>query len=216
MERPLPFAVLISGRGSNMLALAQGASDGAIAGRVTLVISDRADAAGLVAAARRGLATRLIEPLRGVERAAFGLTLSDAIEQSGAELVALAGFMRILDAGFVQRWRGRLLNIHPSLLPAHRGLHTHRRVLAAGDRQHGCTVHFVTEELDAGPAIIQGRLAVLPGDTEESLSARVQHLEHIIYPRAVGWFAAGRLTFKDEAAWLDGRRLADPVTEEAG
>lgn len=118
MERPLPFAVLISGRGSNMLALAQGASDGAIAGRVTLVISDRADAAGLVAAARRGLATRLIEPLRGVERAAFGLTLSDAIEQSGAELVALAGFMRILDAGFVQRWRGRLLNIHPSLLGA--------------------------------------------------------------------------------------------------
>ena len=215
MERPLPFAVLISGRGSNMLALAQGASDGAIAGRVTLVISDRADAAGLVAAARRGLATRLIEPLRGVERAAFGLTLSDAIEQSGAELVALAGFMRILDAGFVQRWRGRLLNIHPSLLPAHRGLHTHRRVLAAGDRQHGCTVHFVTEELDAGPAVIQGRLPVCAGETEESLSARVQHLEHIIYPRAVGWFAAGRLTWKDETAWLDSRRLTDPVIEEA-
>lgn len=215
MERPLPFAVLISGRGSNMLALAQGASDGAIAGRVTLVISDRADAAGLVAAARRGLATRLIEPLRGVERAAFGLTLSDAIEQSGAELVALAGFMRILDAGFVQRWRGRLLNIHPSLLPAHRGLHTHRRVLAAGDRQHGCTVHFVTEELDAGPAVIQGRLPVRAGETEESLSARVQRLEHIIYPRAVGWFAAGRLTWKDETAWLDSRRLTDPVIEEA-
>ncbi|HLG53429.1 MAG TPA: phosphoribosylglycinamide formyltransferase [Steroidobacteraceae bacterium] len=215
MERPLPFAVLISGRGSNMLALAQGASDGAIAGRVTLVISDRADAAGLVAAARRGLATRLIEPLRGVERAAFGLTLSDAIEQSGAELVALAGFMRILDAGFVQRWRGRLLNIHPSLLPAHRGLHTHGRVLAAGDRQHGCTVHFVTEELDAGPAVIQGRLPVRAGETEESLSARVQRLEHIIYPRAVGWFAAGRLTWKDETAWLDSRRLTDPVIEEA-
>ena len=215
MERPLPFAVLISGRGSNMLALAQGASDGAIAGRVTLVISDRADAAGLVAAARRGLATRLIEPLRGVERAAFGLTLSDAIEQSGAELVALAGFMRILDAGFVQRWRGRLLNIHPSLLPAHRGLHTHRRVLAAGDRQHGCTVHFVTEELDAGPAVIQGRLPVRAGETEESLSARVQRLEHIIYPRAVGWFAAGRLTWKDETAWLDSRRLTGPVIEEA-
>jgi len=216
MEGPLPFAVLISGRGSNMLALAQAARNGAIAGRVTLVISDRADAAGLVEAACRGLATRLLEHLRGVDRAAFGRALTDAIEQSGAELVALAGFMRILDGGFVQHWRGRLLNIHPSLLPAHRGLHTHRRVLDAGDRQHGCTVHFVTEELDAGPAIIQGRLAVLPGDTEESLSARVQHLEHIIYPRAVGWFAAGRLTFKDEAAWLDGRRLADPVTEEAG
>lgn len=215
MERPLPFAVLISGRGSNMLALAQAASDGAIAGRVTLVIGDRADAAGLVAAARRGLATRLIEPLRGAGRAALGQALSDAIEQSGAELVALAGFMRILDAGFVQRWRGRLLNIHPSLLPAHRGLHTHRRVLAAGDREHGCTVHFVTEELDAGPAVIQGRLTVLAGETEESLSARVQRLEHIIYPRAIGWFAAGRLTWKDGAAWLDGMRLTDPVIEEA-
>jgi phosphoribosylglycinamide formyltransferase-1 len=198
-----------------MLALAQAARNGAIAGQVTLVISDRANAAGLVEAARRGLVTRLVEPLRGGDRAAFGRALTDAIEHSGAELVALAGFMRILDAGFVQRWRGRLLNIHPSLLPAHRGLHTHRRVLEAGDRQHGCTVHFVTEELDAGPAVIQGRLAVLAGDTEESLSARVQHLEHIIYPRAVGWFAAGRLTWKDEAAWLDGRRLTDPVIEDA-
>ena len=215
MERPLPFAVLISGRGSNMLALAQAAGSGAMAGRVTLVISDRADAAGLAGATHRGLATRLIEPLRGTDRVAFGHALTEAIEQSGAELVALAGFMRILEAGFVRRWRGRLLNIHPSLLPAHRGLHTHRRALAAGDRHHGCTVHFVTEELDAGPPVIQGRLTVLAGDTEESLSARVQRLEHIIYPRAVGWFAAGRLTWKDEAAWLDGRRLTDPVIEEA-
>jgi phosphoribosylglycinamide formyltransferase-1 len=213
MERPLPFAVLISGRGSNMRALADAAADGRIAGHIVLVISDQPDAAGLDAARRRGLATRLIEPVRGMDRVALGKALTDAIEQAGAGLVVLAGFMRILDAGFVRRWQGRVLNIHPSLLPAYRGLHTHRRVLAAGDRMHGCTVHFVTEELDAGPAIIQGRLAVGPGETEASLSARVQRLEHIIYPRAVGWFAAGRLSLKDGVAWFDGRPLANPVIE---
>ena len=215
MQGPLPFAVLISGRGSNMLALAEAAADGRIGGRVTAVISDRADAAGLAAARRCGLATRVVDPAPGVDRAVFGRALTEAIEQSGAGLVALAGFMRILDAAFVRRWQGRLLNIHPALLPAYRGLHTHRRVLEAGERMHGCTVHFVTEELDAGPAIIQGRLAVDSGDTETSLSARVQRLEHIIYPRAVGWFAAGRLCWRDGMAWLDGRPLANPVIEDA-
>ena len=216
MKRVLPFAVLISGRGSNMLALAEAARAGTIGSRVAIVISDRADAAGLNEAARRGIPTRLFEPAgSGADRAAFGRELTVAIEQSGAELIALAGFMRILDAGFVRRWAGRLLNIHPSLLPAHRGLHTHRRVLAAADRLHGCTVHFVTEALDAGPMVIQGRLVVRPDDTEETLSARVQRLEHIIYPRAVGWFAAGRLVWSDGAARLDGRPLNDPVIEDA-
>lgn len=215
MGSGLPFAVLISGRGSNMRALAQAAEDGGINGRVVLVISDRADAAGLIDAERRRIPTRLIESGRGADRAAFGRALTAAIEESRAELVALAGFMRILDAGFAARWAGRLLNIHPSLLPAHRGLHTHRRVLEAGDRQHGCTVHFVTAELDAGPAVIQGRLAVLADDTEETLSARVQRLEHIIYPRAVGWFAAGRLACIEGAVWLDGKPLAAPVIEDA-
>ncbi len=215
MPAALPFAVLISGRGTNMLALARAAADGKIAARVTAVISDRADAAGLVEAARLGLPTRVLERAPGIDRTAYGEQLGDAVAASGAECVALAGFMRILDDAFVRRWEGRMLNIHPSLLPAWRGLHTHERVLAAGDRFHGCTVHFVTAELDAGPAVIQGRLAVKPGDDAASLSARVQRLEHIIYPRAVGWLADGRLAWKHGSAWLDGEPLTKPVIEEA-
>ncbi len=214
MGGALPFAVLISGRGSNMLALARAVDEGRIAGRVSVVISDQPQAPGLAEARRRGLATELIEPKDARDRPALGKALTAILERQGAELVALAGFMRILDAGFVRRWQGRLLNIHPSLLPAHRGLHTHQRVLAAGDAAHGCTVHFVTEELDAGPAVIQGRLAVNPGDDEDSLSARVQQLEHIIYPRAVGWFAGGRLGWRNGAALLDGRPLTTPVIED--
>jgi phosphoribosylglycinamide formyltransferase-1 len=122
--------------------------------------------------------------------------------------------MRILDGAFVRAWQGRLLNIHPALLPAYRGLHTHRRVLEAGDSRHGCTVHFVVEELDAGPAVIQGRLAVRPGEDEASLSARVQRLEHIVYPRAIGWFADGRLECRDGAAWIDGRPAGPVMVEE--
>jgi phosphoribosylglycinamide formyltransferase-1 len=215
MAEALPFAVLISGRGTNMLALAQAVADGEIAGRIVTVISDRADAAGLDAARRRGIPAEVVAPAAGLDRAAYGRALTAQIEACGARLVVLAGFMRILDGGFVRHWQGRLLNIHPSLLPAWRGLHTHRRVLEAGERRHGCTVHFVTEELDAGPAVIQGRLEVLPGDDETTLSARVQRLEHSIYPRAVGWFAAGRLTWQDGGARLDGRPLVQPVIEEA-
>jgi len=214
MTDPLPFAVLISGRGSNMLALADAVRAGRIAGRIVGVISDRADARGLMAAAALGLPTQVLAPAPAEDRASYGRRLDAALAAAGAGLVALAGFMRILDGGFVRAWAGRSLNVHPSLLPAHRGLHTHRRVLEAGERWHGCTVHFVTEELDAGPAVIQGRLAVQPGDDEESLSARVQRLEHIIYPRAVGWFAAGRLAWREGAAWLDGQPLREPVIEE--
>lgn len=198
-----------------MLALARAAESGAIDGRVTAVVSDRADAAGLDGAAALGLATRVLERRTGEDRAAYGRRLHDAVAASGAECIALAGFMRILDAEFVRRWEGRLLNIHPSLLPAWRGLRTHERVLEAGDRLHGCTVHFVTEELDAGPAVIQGRLAVLPGEDAAGLSARVQRLEHIIYPRAVGWLAAGRLAWQDGAPRLDGQPLREAVIEEA-
>jgi phosphoribosylglycinamide formyltransferase-1 len=215
MPAALPFAVLISGRGTNMLALARAAADGAISGRLSIVISDRADAAGLAEARRLGLPTRVLAGAAGIDRAAYGEALGAAITGSGAQCIALAGFMRILDAEFVRRWQGRLLNIHPSLLPAWRGLHTHERVLAAGDRFHGCTVHFVTEELDAGPAVIQGRLAVRPGEDAATLSARVQRLEHIIYPRAVGWLAAGRLTWHDGLVRLDDRPLPEPVIEEA-
>jgi phosphoribosylglycinamide formyltransferase-1 len=210
----LPFAVLISGRGSNLLALERATRDGRIDGRIVTVVSDRADAAGIAGARALGLTTSVLEPARGMDRAAYGDALSALLEKSGAGLVALAGFMRILDGGFVRRWQGRLLNIHPSLLPAFRGLHTHRRVLEAGERAHGCTVHYVVEELDAGPAIIQGRLTVRPDEDEAVLSARVQRLEHIIYPRAVGWCAAGRLAWRDGAAWLDGKPLQAPNVEE--
>jgi phosphoribosylglycinamide formyltransferase-1 len=211
----LPFAVLISGRGSNMLALERATRDGGIDGAIVSVVSDRADAAGLAAARGLGLATTLLEPACGEDRVGYGRRLDEALRASGAQLVALAGFMRILDDGFVRAWQSRLLNIHPSLLPAYRGLHTHRRVLEAGERSHGCTVHFVVEELDAGPAIIQGRLAVGPGEDEQALAARVQRLEHIIYPRAVGWYAAGRLAWRDGAALLDGREAGPVVVEEA-
>jgi phosphoribosylglycinamide formyltransferase-1 len=210
----LPFAVLISGRGSNMLALEQATRDGRIDGRIALVVSDRADAAGLASARGLGLPAAVIEP-RGMDRAAHGRLLSDAAEKSGAEFIALAGYMRILDSAFVRRWQGRLLNIHPSLLPLYRGLHTHRRVIESGDREHGCTVHFVVEELDAGPAVIQGRLAVRPRETESALSARVQRLEHIIYPQAVGWLADGRLEYRDGAALFDGRPRPPAIVEEA-
>jgi phosphoribosylglycinamide formyltransferase-1 len=210
----LPFAVLISGRGSNLLALERATRDGRIDGRIVAVVSDRADAAGIPAAHALGLKTTVLEPARDTDRAAYGEALSALLETSGAGLVALAGFMRILDGGFVRRWQGRLLNIHPSLLPAYRGLHTHRRVLEAGERTHGCTVHYVVEELDAGPMIIQGRLAVGPAEDETALSARVQRLEHIIYPRAVAWYAGGRLAWQDGAAWFNGKPLRAPIVEE--
>jgi phosphoribosylglycinamide formyltransferase 1 len=208
---PLGVVVLISGRGSNMVALARAGLEGRIPARVTAVISDRADAPGLERARELGIPATVVPPASHPGRAAYGEALAAAVEASGAGLVALAGFMRILDGSFVHRYAGRMFNVHPSLLPAYPGLHTHRRVLEAGDRVHGCTVHFVTEELDAGPAVLQARVPVLPGDAEASLSARVQRWEHRIYPEAVGWFAEGRLRWQDGAAWLDGRRLEQPV-----
>jgi phosphoribosylglycinamide formyltransferase-1 len=210
----LCFAVLISGRGSNMLAIERATRDGRIDGRITAVISDRAEAGGLESARDLGIAALVVAPGQGESREAHGQRLAEAVGASGAGLVALAGYMRILDGAFVRAWQGRLLNIHPALLPAYRGLHTHRRVLEAGDSRHGCTVHFVIEELDAGPAVIQGRLAVRPGEDEASLSARVQRLEHIVYPRAIGWFAAGRLECRDSAAWIDGRPAGPVIVEE--
>ena len=210
----LPVAVLISGRGSNLLALERATRDGRVDGRIVAVLSDRADAAGIPAARALGLDACVLEPERGMDRAAYGAALSAHIEASGARLIVLAGFMRILDGSFVRSWAGRLLNIHPSLLPAYRGLHTHRRVLDAGERTHGCTVHYVVEELDAGPVVIQGRLAVRPTEDETALSARVQRLEHIIYPRAVGWIADGRLAWREGTPLMDGEPLTPALVEE--
>jgi phosphoribosylglycinamide formyltransferase-1 len=207
--RALPTVVLISGRGSNMLALAARAAGIGI--DIRAVLSDQPDAAGLERARALGLTAAAVARREFPDRAAHERALLERMAAAGAELVVLAGYMRILSPEFVRAYEGRMFNIHPSLLPAYPGLHTHERVLAAGDRVHGCTVHFVTPELDAGPAVIQARLPVLSGDTPESLSARVQTWEHRIYPEAVEWFAAGRLRFHEGAAWLDGERLAAPV-----
>ena len=211
MADRLRVSVLISGRGSNMVAIARACRAGGIAADVTAVVSDRADAGGLALARDLGIETCVVQPPRGMDRGDYGEALGKVVEATRPGLVVLAGFMRILDPVFTRRFDGRLFNIHPSLLPKYPGLHTHRRALEAGDAVHGCTVHFVNEELDAGPRIVQARVPVRGGDDEAGLSARVQHWEHIIYPEAVGWFAAGRLGLRDGAAWLDGRRLEEPV-----
>jgi phosphoribosylglycinamide formyltransferase 1 len=208
---PPGVVVLISGAGTNMLAIARAGLEGRMAARVAAVISDRAAAPGLAVAQGLGIPTAVLAPADFGDRASYAAALGERVEAYAPCLVVLAGFMRILDGAFVRRFAGRLLNIHPSLLPAYPGLHTHRRVLEAGDRVHGCTVHFVTEELDSGPAVIQARLPVLPDDTEQSLSARVQRWEHSIYPEAVNWFVAGRLAWHEDGPWLDGQRLERPV-----
>ena len=209
--RALRIAILISGRGSNMLAIARAARAGEIQGQVVAVISDRADAAGLIAARELRIHTETCLAGPGQSREDYDRRLAAAVRAHAPDVVVLAGFMRILSAAFVHEFAGRLLNIHPSLLPKHRGLHTHRRVLEARESEHGCSVHFVTEELDGGPLIVQARVPVQPADTVESLSARVQTQEHRIYPMTLQWLASGRLEWREGAAWLDGRRLEQPV-----
>jgi phosphoribosylglycinamide formyltransferase 1 len=173
------------------------------------VFSDKTAAAGL------GLARALGVPAQALpataDRAAYDMALADAIESCSPSLIVLAGFMRILSAEFVNRFEGRMLNIHPSLLPKYPGLHTHRRVLQAHDKEHGATVHFVTEQLDGGPAVIRARIAVGSQDDEASLAARVQVLEHRIYPLAVRWYCEGRLRLDAGRAWMDGRMMHEPI-----
>ena len=213
---PLHIAILISGRGSNMAAIARACREGRLNARVDAVISDRPGVAGLDTARALGLDAGVV-PWRGAaQRAAFEQALDAALAAAKPEVIVLAGFMRILSPGFVASRAGRMLNIHPSLLPKYAGLHTHRRVLEAGDREHGASVHFVTAQLDGGPVVLQSRVAVCPGDTEERLSARVQATEHIIYPRVIGWLADGRLAWRQDGPWLDGRPLNEPVVEEFG
>ena len=184
------IVVLISGRGSNMQALLEAGLP------VSAVISNVAGAKGLDAAAAKGIATRVVEHKRFATREAFDAALAAAIDEFRPRLVVLAGFMRILTPGFVERYRGRLLNIHPSLLPAFPGLHTHERALQAGIKRHGCTVHFVTADLDHGPVVIQASVPVREDDTPQTLSARVLRQEHIIYPRAVRWFLDDKLVIE--------------------
>jgi phosphoribosylglycinamide formyltransferase 1 len=200
-------AVLISGSGSNLQALIDANASAAAPVALALVVSNRPNTFGLARARAAGIAARTIDHRGFPDRETFEAELDRALTGAGVELVCLAGFLRVLGAPFVDRWRDRLLNIHPSLLPAFRGLHTHARALAAGAAVHGCTVHLVRPELDDGPILVQGVAPVLPGDDEASLGARVLELEHRCYPLALDQFATGALTFDGERVRGPGQRL---------
>lgn len=206
----LKVGVLISGRGSNMQALIDACRMANFPAEIALVLSNEADAAGLMRAREAGIATRVIDH-RGFakDRAAFERALTAALEESGVEFVCLAGFMRLLTATFVDRWRDRLINIHPSLLPAFRGLDTHKRALEAGVRLHGCTVHFVRAAMDDGPIIVQAAVPVLPGDDEAKLAARVLAAEHRCYPLALKLAAEKRLRVENERCLVDGAPMQE-------
>ncbi|UUX94951.1 phosphoribosylglycinamide formyltransferase [Aquabacterium sp. J223] len=208
--KPQRIVVLISGRGSNMAAVARACADEGWPAEVAAVIADRPEAAGLAWARDHGLHTDVVDFRRhGGDRAAFGAALAEAIDAQAPDLVLLAGFMRILTPDFVARYEGRLMNVHPSLLPAFTGLHTHRRALEAGVKWAGATVHFVTAELDHGPIVLQAAVPVRPDDDEASLAERVLAQEHRIVPRAVRWFVHGRLRLDGGAVrQLDGEPQA--------
>ena len=191
------IVILISGRGSNMEAIVRACTSEGWSARVVAVISNRADAQGLAFARRHGIATAVVEHKAFASREAFDAELAQTIEGFAPDVVALAGFMRILTDGFVARFEGRLVNVHPSLLPSFTGLHTHRRAIEAGCKLAGATAHFVTPTLDHGPIIAQAWVPVLPGDTPEVLSARVLEREHVLYPRAVRWLVHDLLTLAD-------------------
>lgn len=200
------LVVLISGRGSNLAALLAAQ----LPARVVAVISNNPLARGLDVARQRAIAAIAVDHRSFADRAAFDAALAAEIDRHHPDLVVLAGFMRILTPSFIERYRGRLMNIHPSLLPAFPGLHTHRQALAAGVRIHGCTVHFVTPELDSGPVILQAAVPVQPGDTEEQLAARVLAQEHRIYPQAIRWYCEGRLRLgRNGAVTVDAARAPD-------
>jgi len=217
-EKPtlLRLAILVSGAGSNMVAIARACSEGRIPAEVAVVICDKPGAGGIQRARDLGLEVAVVDAAGfrrdgRPDKPAFEAAIDGPIRAHGADAVVLAGFMRVLSADFVARHPGRILNIHPSLLPKYPGLDTHARVLAAGDREHGVTVHFVTAELDGGPAVIQSTVPVLPGDDVTSLSARVHAAEHIIYPMAIQWLASGRLLWNGGRPTLDGKALDAPV-----
>jgi phosphoribosylglycinamide formyltransferase 1 len=195
-----PVAVLISGSGTNLQALIDACASPDYPARIVLVISNRDDAHGLKRAAMAGIPTLVIRHKDFPDRETFDAALDKAIEASGAQYVCLAGFMRVLTAGLVRKWEGRMINIHPSLLPSFKGMHTHKAALDAGVKIHGCTVHFVVPEMDSGPIIIQAAVQVLPDDTEETLAARVLKAEHAIYPYALRMLAGG-------TAWLENGKV---------
>lgn len=213
MSITLPrLVVLISGTGRNLQAIAEATLGGSLPARISGVISNRPGVYGLERARGLGLPSTVVDHRAFPDRATFEAELAQAVDRFGVDMIALAGFMRILGSEFIARYRGRMLNIHPSLLPKYPGLHTHERALAAGDAYHGASVHFVTDELDGGPTVLQGSIAIRPDDTPESLAARImQCVEARIYPRALAWLAEGRLSMRDGRAWLDGRALETPL-----
>jgi phosphoribosylglycinamide formyltransferase-1 len=206
-------AVLISGRGSNMAALIEAAKDKTYPAEIVAVISNRSDAGGLMAAQAIGIATEVVDHAAfGKDRAAFERALQAVLEKHRIDIVCLAGFMRLLSAGFVKQWQHRILNIHPALLPAFKGLDTHRRALDAGVKVHGATVHFVVPEMDSGPIIAQAAVTVRPGETEEELAARVLKVEHQIYPLALKLLAEGRLQIENGRCRVDGVPVPDTAS----
>ncbi|MDY7218977.1 phosphoribosylglycinamide formyltransferase [Denitrificimonas sp. JX-1] len=202
------IVVLISGSGSNLQAIIDDLA-GHPKAHICAVVSNRADAYGLIRAEKAGITRHVLNHKDFADRLAFDTALMQVIDQHQPDLVVLAGFMRILTPEFTRHYAHRLLNIHPSLLPKHKGLNTHQRAIDAGDHQHGCSVHFVTEELDGGPVVIQAALPIQSNDTAEQLAQRVHALEHQIYPLAVRWFADGRLQLSEQGALLDQQPLAN-------
>ncbi len=207
------ITVLVSGRGSNLAALIDAERSGRLAGTIAAVVCNRADAAALDIAAAHGIATTVIEHRAFAEREAFDAALAGAVDASEPDLVVLAGFMRVLGATFVARYQGRMLNIHPSLLPSYPGLHTHRRALADGVRVHGCTVHFVTADVDHGPIVMQGAVAVHDGDDEATLAARVLAVEHRLLPAAVRAFCVRRLVIAGRHVRVKDELVPDAALE---
>ncbi len=208
----LRVAILISGRGSNMQALIEDCARAGSPAEIALVISNKANAGGLARASAAGISTEVVAHSAFADRAAFEAEIGAKLCAAGIQLICLAGFMRILSDEFVNAWRDRMINIHPSLLPSFRGLDTHARALAAGVQVHGCTVHFVRPEMDTGPIILQAAVPIDPADTPDSLAARVLSAEHRIYPLALRWIAEGRVRVENERAVVDGALAAtDPL-----
>jgi len=210
-KSPMKIAVLISGNGSNLQAIIEHQQQSKNLYEIVLVISNRPEAFGLKRAQKAGIATKVIDHTNFTGREAFDEQMKIELDKAEVELVVLAGFMRILSAEFTEHFLGRMLNIHPSLLPKYQGLNTHQRALDSGDKEHGLSVHFVTPELDGGPVIVQSKTNIQNDDTAESLQQRIHSLEHTAYPTVVEWFAQGRLLFKQSKVYFDAKELNSPI-----
>lgn len=201
------IVILISGSGTNMVKIAEQCAELRVAGKVAAVIANKADAGGLAKAAELGISTAVLSHRDYASRESYDQALAELVESYQPDVVVLAGFMRILTADFVQQFQGRMLNIHPSLLPKYKGMHTHERALANGDSEHGVSVHFVTEELDGGPVILQAKVPIFDGDTVDDLQQRVHEQEYRVYPLVVNWLCTERLRLSSAGAELDGQLL---------